>query len=107
MSTLTPTTGTLPGHGHDDGHGHHAHHEQGFISKYVFSTDHKVIGIQFLITTLLMLMVGGALALGVRWQLAFPWRELPIFGRLIFFFFNDTATTEIYTRSIVGSVRCV
>eukprot|EP00831_Metopus_contortus_P034118 TRINITY_DN27254_c0_g2_i3.p2 TRINITY_DN27254_c0_g2~~TRINITY_DN27254_c0_g2_i3.p2 ORF type:complete len:103 (-),score=8.06 TRINITY_DN27254_c0_g2_i3:174-482(-) len=25
----------------------------------------------------------------------------------IFFFFNDTATTEIYTRSIVGSVRCV
>eukprot|EP00831_Metopus_contortus_P045434 TRINITY_DN36409_c0_g1_i2.p1 TRINITY_DN36409_c0_g1~~TRINITY_DN36409_c0_g1_i2.p1 ORF type:complete len:169 (+),score=42.22 TRINITY_DN36409_c0_g1_i2:88-594(+) len=26
---------------------------------------------------------------------------------LFFFFFNDTATTEIYTRSIVGSVRCV
>eukprot|EP00831_Metopus_contortus_P074923 TRINITY_DN68499_c0_g1_i1.p2 TRINITY_DN68499_c0_g1~~TRINITY_DN68499_c0_g1_i1.p2 ORF type:complete len:127 (+),score=30.20 TRINITY_DN68499_c0_g1_i1:98-478(+) len=25
----------------------------------------------------------------------------------MFFFFNDTATTEIYTRSIVGSVRCV
>src|SRR5678815_4424020 len=25
----------------------------------------------------------------------------------IFFFFNDTATTEIYTRSLVGSVRCV
>ena len=23
------------------------------------------------------------------------------------FFFNDTATTEIYTRSLVGSVRCV
>eukprot|EP00831_Metopus_contortus_P029401 TRINITY_DN24191_c0_g1_i5.p2 TRINITY_DN24191_c0_g1~~TRINITY_DN24191_c0_g1_i5.p2 ORF type:complete len:103 (-),score=22.51 TRINITY_DN24191_c0_g1_i5:440-748(-) len=26
---------------------------------------------------------------------------------MVFFFFNDTATTEIYTRSIVGSVRCV
>ena len=26
---------------------------------------------------------------------------------LFFFFFNDTATTEIYTRSLVGSVRCV
>ena len=25
----------------------------------------------------------------------------------LFFFFNDTATTEIYTRSLVGSVRCV
>eukprot|EP00831_Metopus_contortus_P029853 TRINITY_DN2452_c0_g1_i7.p1 TRINITY_DN2452_c0_g1~~TRINITY_DN2452_c0_g1_i7.p1 ORF type:complete len:483 (-),score=136.05 TRINITY_DN2452_c0_g1_i7:177-1625(-) len=30
-----------------------------------------------------------------------------VFGSFFFFFFNDTATTEIYTRSIVGSVRCV
>ena len=53
----------------------------GFVRKYVFSTDHKIIGIQFLCTTLLMLMVGGALALGVRWQLAFPWESMPFFGR--------------------------
>ncbi len=52
--------------------------ELGFLRKYIFSTDHKVIGIQFLITTMLMLMVGGALALGVRWQLAFPWSDMPI-----------------------------
>ena len=97
MSTLTPSTGTLPGHGHEDGHGHHVHHEQGFISKYIFSTDHKVIGIQFLVTTLLMLMVGGALALGVRWQLAFPWRELPIFGRLIFGVQGAGISPEFYT----------
>eukprot|EP00831_Metopus_contortus_P077276 TRINITY_DN7210_c0_g1_i2.p1 TRINITY_DN7210_c0_g1~~TRINITY_DN7210_c0_g1_i2.p1 ORF type:complete len:327 (+),score=59.05 TRINITY_DN7210_c0_g1_i2:51-1031(+) len=32
---------------------------------------------------------------------------LTVFSLSIFFFFNDTATTEIYTRSIVGSVRCV
>ena len=69
MATITPALETH-GHGHDHAHGHH---EQTFIQKYVFSTDHKVIGIQFLITTLLMLMVGGALALAVRWQLAFPW----------------------------------
>ena len=51
---------------HDD-HAHgHDHHELGFIRSYVFSVDHKIIGIQFLITTLLMLMVGGALALAVR-----------------------------------------
>ena len=31
---------------------------------------------------MLMLMVGGALALGVRWQLAFPWSDMPFFGRL-------------------------
>ena len=47
-----------------------------------FTTDHKMIGIQFLITTILMLMVGGALALGVRWQLAFPWSNMPILGKL-------------------------
>jgi len=67
-------------HGHD-AHAHaHGHHELGFLQKYVFSTDHKVIGIQFLVTTLLMLLVGGLLALGVRWQLAFPWETMPIFG---------------------------
>lgn len=69
-------------HGHDD-HAHaHGHHEIGFVQKYIFSTDHKIIGIQFLFTTLLMLMVGGLLALGVRWQLAFPWETMPIFGAL-------------------------
>ena len=68
MATVSPALGT---HGHVDDHSH-GHHEQSFISKYVFSTDHKVLGIQFLVTTLLMLMVGGALALAVRWQLAFP-----------------------------------
>ncbi len=45
------------------------------------SVDHKVIGLQFLVTTLIMLMVGGGLALGVRWQLAFPWERMPILGR--------------------------
>ncbi|MBI3863456.1 MAG: cytochrome c oxidase subunit I, partial [Planctomycetia bacterium] len=73
---------TTPEHG--AGHAHAAHHEIGFVKKYIFSTDHKIIGIQFLITTLLMLLVGGSLALGVRWQLAFPWREMPIVGRMLF-----------------------
>jgi cytochrome c oxidase subunit 1 len=79
VSTLNPASQpALVDHGHAHGH----HHTQSFISKYVFSTDHKVIGIQFLFTTLLMLMVGGALALGVRWQLAFPWESMPIFGKI-------------------------
>ncbi|TWW09886.1 hypothetical protein E3A20_09900, partial [Planctomyces bekefii] len=78
MATITPALET---HGHEHDHAH-GHHEQTFIQKYVFSTDHKVIGIQFLITTLLMLMVGGALALAVRWQLAFPWENMPIVGKL-------------------------
>jgi cytochrome c oxidase subunit 1 len=77
---MSSTIPSVAEHGHGD-HGHgHAHHEPGFIRKYVFSTDHKMIGIQFLITTLLMLFVGGGLALGVRWQLAFPWETMPFFG---------------------------
>ncbi|MFN5299832.1 MAG: cbb3-type cytochrome c oxidase subunit I [Planctomycetaceae bacterium] len=96
MSTLIPTAGTLAGHDHGD-HAHHAHHEPGFIQKYIFSTDHKVIGIQFLITTLLMLMVGGALALGVRWQLAFSWLELPVIGRLVFGNQGGGISPEFYT----------
>lgn len=71
-------------HGHEQEHAHgaHGHHELSFFHKYVWSKDHKMIGMQFLFTTLLMLMVGGALALGVRWQLAFPWASMPIFGPL-------------------------
>ncbi|MBM4071131.1 MAG: cytochrome c oxidase subunit I [Planctomycetes bacterium] len=55
----------------------HEHHELSFIHKYIFSTDHKIIGIQFLFTTLLFLVLGGALALLVRTQLAWPHAELP------------------------------
>ena len=60
MSTISPTV-EHAGHG-DHEHAAHGHHELGFVRKYIFSTDHKIIGVQFLMTTLLMLMVGGALA---------------------------------------------
>jgi len=45
-------------HAHD--HGHHA----GFISTYIFSRDHKIIGVQFLFSTLIWFFIGGLLALG-------------------------------------------
>lgn len=95
MATVTPALGA---HGHADDHAH-GHHEQTFISKYVFSVDHKVIGIQFLVTTLLMLMVGGALALAVRWQLAFPWGSMPIVGKLFGLFQTEGGqiSPEFYT----------
>src|SRR6185503_5924083 len=47
---------------------------------YVFSTDHKMIGKQFLSMGLGMLVVGGILALLVRWQLAWPETPVPGFG---------------------------
>ena len=58
----------------------HTEHKPSFIRKYVFSTDHKVIGIQFLFTTLFFFLVGGVLALLLRWQLGFPGKPMPLFG---------------------------
>src|SRR6266702_3211545 len=56
----------------------HAHAEIPFIRKYVFSEDHKIIGIQFLFTSIIFLGIGGILALLVRIRLAWPHAEIPI-----------------------------
>jgi cytochrome c oxidase subunit 1 len=79
------------------GHAAHGHPELSFIKKYVFSTDHKIIGIQFLCTTLLTLFLGGGLALGVRWQLAFPWSNMPIIGPMLFSGQGGAISPEFYT----------
>src|SRR6201996_8591637 len=81
------------GHAHDGGHGH----TQSFLSKYVFSKDHKIIGIQFLFSTLLWFLVGGLLALGVRWQLAWPWSEMPVIGKLLFANQGGQISPDFYT----------
>src|SRR5947208_8270439 len=72
-------------HGHDDAHAH-AHEELGFIKKYLFSCDHKIIGIQFLFMGLFFMVVGGLLAMLIRWQLAWPFdanHPVPILGKLM------------------------
>ncbi|MFQ5802618.1 MAG: cbb3-type cytochrome c oxidase subunit I [Candidatus Methylomirabilales bacterium] len=62
-------------------HIEHAHHEEpGFWRTYVFSTDHKTIGKQFLFLGLFMMVLGGLLALMLRWQLAWPETAVPGFG---------------------------
>src|SRR3989441_8446385 len=56
----------------------HAHHDdRSFVRKYIFSTDHKIIGIQFLFVSLFFLLLGGVLAMQMRWQLAFPGQPMP------------------------------
>ena len=62
--------------------GHPHHEELGFWRKYVFSVDHKVIGIQYGITGLLFLFFGFCLMMLMRWSLAFPNQPLPIIGAL-------------------------
>ena len=60
------------------------HQKQSFIWKYVFSRDHKVIGTQFLFSTLIWFALGGALAIALRIQLAWPWTSMPYFGKELF-----------------------
>ena len=65
-------------------HGHeHAHEDQGFLRTYVFSVDHKVIGIQYAVTGLLFLLFGFGLMMVMRWQLAYPFQPIPIIGGLL------------------------
>src|SRR5438874_8979012 len=80
-STSLPATA-----GHHDPHAHaaeHEHHELGWWRKYVFSTDHKVIGIQYGITGLLFLLLGFSLMMLMRWQLAYPGQALPVIGKFL------------------------
>jgi cytochrome c oxidase subunit 1 len=71
-------------HGTDNAHAAHgAHHEPGFWRKYVFSVDHKVIGIQYAVTGLLFLLFGFGLMMLMRWQLAYPEQALPLLGPLL------------------------
>src|SRR5580704_19410224 len=70
------------GHGGHD-HGHHDHHEPPFWSKYIFSTDHKIIGIQYGFTALCFLLFGFFLMLMMRWQIAHPQQPVPFIGPLL------------------------
>ena len=68
-----------------DTHGAHLEHptdhqELGWWRKYVFSVDHKVIGIQYTITGFLFLLFGFGLMMLMRWQLANPGAPLPGIG---------------------------
>jgi cytochrome c oxidase subunit 1 len=68
----------------DHAHDHdHAHHEVGWLKKYFFSTDHKIIGIQFLFMGLTFFVVGGLLAMLIRWQLAAIDRPVPILAEMM------------------------
>ena len=86
MQSTTQTSHSHPAH--DD---HHDHHELGFWQKYVFSTDHKVIGIQYAITALCFLLFGFILMLMMRWQLAYPGQPIPVFGGILQKFLGDEA----------------
>ena len=75
---------TVPAHEHHEAH-HAHHHEESFISKYVFSQDHKMIAKQFLITGMIWAIIGGLFSVLFRLQLGYPEMTFPfledIFGK--------------------------
>ena len=86
---------------HHEAHGHH--HEPGFWQKYVFSTDHKVIGIQYGVTALLFLLFGFSLMMMMRWQIAYPGQRIPIVGGLLEKVFGDVAVGGIMSSDLYNS----
>jgi cytochrome c oxidase subunit I len=77
------TAGHAPAGAHAHAHAHAHEHEQSFVWKYIFSQDHKVIGIQYTITGLLFLLFGFGLMALMRYQLAFPMQPIPVIGSLL------------------------
>jgi cytochrome c oxidase subunit I len=71
---ITPEIVTQHEVHHDE---HHAHH-QSFITKYIFSQDHKTIGKQFLITGIVWAIIGGLFSVLFRLQLGYPDQTFPI-----------------------------
>jgi cytochrome c oxidase subunit 1 len=68
----------------DSSHAHDAHHaEAGFWRTYIFSTDHKVIGLQYGITALLFMLFGFGLMLLMRWQIGHSGQAVPIIGKFL------------------------
>ncbi len=61
---------------HHDEHGAH-HHHQSFVSKYIFSQDHKIIAKQFLITGMIWAIIGGLMSVLFRLQLGYPDQTFP------------------------------
>jgi cytochrome c oxidase subunit 1 len=62
----------------DTEHGHHEHHHhETFITKYVFSQDHKMIAKQFLITGMIWAVIGGLFSVIFRLQLGYPEQSFP------------------------------
>jgi cytochrome c oxidase subunit I len=75
-----------------ENHGHHAseqhlhdehHHEESFITKYVFSQDHKTISRQFLVTAVIMAVIAMIMSTLFRLQLAWPEKSFSFINMMV------------------------
>ena len=88
---------------HNHTHEAHDHEEMGFWTKYVFSTDHKWIGIQYGITSLLFLLFGFVLMGLMRWQLAYPGTPIPVFGPILEKMLGSAAAGGVMSADLYNS----
>lgn len=71
------------GHDHGHDHEHEHHHKDTFITKYIFSIDHKMIAKQYLLTGIIMGVIGVGMSMLFRMQLAWPEESFKIFNILL------------------------
>ncbi|MBC7606271.1 MAG: cbb3-type cytochrome c oxidase subunit I [Burkholderiales bacterium] len=83
---------------HAAGHDHEHHHKDTFITKYIFSIDHKMISKQYLITGIIMGVIGVGMSMLFRMQLAWPEESFKIFNVILGDKFapNGVMTNDIY-----------
>ncbi len=82
-------------HNHEDNHDHEHHHKDTFITKYIFSIDHKMIAKQYLITGIIMGVIGVGMSLLFRMQLAWPEESFKVFS---FFLGEKMAPNGVMTN---------
>lgn len=83
---------------------HSAHHEvPGFWRSYIFSIDHKIIGIQYAITALAFLLFGFCLMGMMRWQIAHPGQSVPVVGPLLASLFGDVAAKGVMSADLYNT----
>ena len=87
------------GHGHDleHDHEHEHHHKDTFITKYIFTIDHKMIAKQYLISGIVMGVIGVGLSVLFRMQLAWPEESFKVFS---FFLGEKFAPNGVMTNDI-------
>ena len=88
--------------GHEHDHEHEHHHKDTFITKYIFSIDHKMIAKQYLLTGIVMGIIGVGMSMLFRMQLAWPEESFKIFNVLLGDKFapNGIMTNDIYLALI-------
>lgn len=78
-----------------------SHAPRSFWTKYIFSLDHKVIGIQYLLTAIAMALIGGLLAGLIRLQLAWPGEPVPLLAKIFPRWYGDGALKPEFYLELV------